>query len=40
VQLRSMLYVDADARMEVYTDNEGNKKSNLSLIARRSMRWC
>jgi single-stranded DNA-binding protein len=30
----SMLYVDADARMETYLDNEGNKKSNLSLVAR------
>ncbi|KAK1915205.1 hypothetical protein P3342_003012 [Pyrenophora teres f. teres] len=30
----SLLYVDADARMETYTDNEGNKKSNLSLVAR------
>ncbi|KAF2446582.1 hypothetical protein P171DRAFT_430708 [Karstenula rhodostoma CBS 690.94] len=30
----SLLYVDADARMESYTDNEGNKRSNLSLIAR------
>jgi hypothetical protein len=28
-----MLYVDADARMEVYEDKEGNKKSNLSLVA-------
>lgn len=31
---RSLLYVDADARMETYTDAEGNKRSNLSLIAR------
>ncbi|KAH7348037.1 hypothetical protein BKA66DRAFT_447499 [Pyrenochaeta sp. MPI-SDFR-AT-0127] len=30
----SLLYVDADARMETYTDAEGNKRSNLSLIAR------
>ncbi|KAJ4353729.1 ssDNA-binding protein, mitochondrial [Didymosphaeria variabile] len=30
----SLLYVDADARMESYTDGEGNKRSNLSLIAR------
>lgn len=30
---RSLLYVDADARMETYTDGEGNKRSNLSLIA-------
>ncbi|KAI4663651.1 uncharacterized protein J4E78_004067 [Alternaria triticimaculans] len=30
----SMLYVDADARMETYLDSEGNKKSNLSLVAR------
>ncbi|KAF2258687.1 glucose-inhibited division protein A subfamily [Lojkania enalia] len=30
----TLLYVDADARMESYTDNEGNKKSNLTLIAR------
>ncbi|KAF2676714.1 ssDNA binding protein-like protein [Lentithecium fluviatile CBS 122367] len=30
----SLLYIDADARMETYTDNEGNKRSNLSLIAR------
>jgi single-stranded DNA-binding protein len=29
----SLLYVDADARMETYTDAEGNKKSNLSLVA-------
>ena len=31
----SLLYVDADARMESYTDSEGNKRSNLSLIARK-----
>ena len=31
---RSLLYVDADARMETYLDSEGNKKSNLSLVAR------
>lgn len=31
---RSLLYVDADARMEVFTDAEGNKRSNLSLVAR------
>lgn len=31
---RSLLYVDADARMETFTDNEGNKRSNLSLVAR------
>ncbi|KAF2254093.1 hypothetical protein BU26DRAFT_516333 [Trematosphaeria pertusa] len=30
----SLLYVDADARMETYTDDQGNKRSNLSLIAR------
>jgi hypothetical protein len=30
----SLLYVDADARMETYLDSEGNKKSNLSLVAR------
>ncbi|KAJ4303163.1 ssDNA-binding protein, mitochondrial [Kalmusia sp. IMI 367209] len=30
----SLLYVDADARMESYTDAEGSKRSNLSLIAR------
>lgn len=29
----SLLYVDADARMDTYTDGEGNKRSNLSLIA-------
>jgi single-stranded DNA-binding protein len=29
----SLLYVDADARMETYTDGEGNKRSNLSLVA-------
>ncbi|KAF2786656.1 nucleic acid-binding protein [Melanomma pulvis-pyrius CBS 109.77] len=34
VQKGSLLYVDADARMDVYTDNEGNKKSSLNLIAR------
>ncbi|KAF1964440.1 ssDNA binding protein-like protein [Bimuria novae-zelandiae CBS 107.79] len=32
----SLLYVDADARMETYTDAEGNKKSNLSLIATKT----
>lgn len=32
----SLVYVDADARMESYTDAEGNKKSNLSLIASKS----
>ena len=31
---RSLRYVDADARMEVFTDAEGNKRSNLSLVAR------
>lgn len=31
----SLLFVDADARMDSYTDSEGNKKSNLSLIARK-----
>ncbi|KAH6622300.1 ssDNA binding protein-like protein [Boeremia exigua] len=30
----SLLYIDADARMEVFTDAEGNKRSNLSLVAR------
>ncbi|KAF2992925.1 hypothetical protein E8E13_000742 [Curvularia kusanoi] len=30
----SLLYVDADARMETFTDAEGNKRSNLSLVAR------
>ena len=30
----SLLYVYADARMETYLDAEGNKKSNLSLVAR------
>ncbi|CAO2649498.1 Nn.00g068830.m01.CDS01 [Neocucurbitaria sp. VM-36] len=30
----SLLYVDADARMETYVDAEGNKRSNLSLVAR------
>ncbi|KAF1850980.1 ssDNA binding protein-like protein [Cucurbitaria berberidis CBS 394.84] len=30
----SLLYVDADARMETYLDAEGNKRSNLSLVAR------
>jgi hypothetical protein len=32
---RTLLYVDADARMESYTDKEtGQNRSNLSLIAR------
>ncbi|KAF2012658.1 hypothetical protein BU24DRAFT_425292 [Aaosphaeria arxii CBS 175.79] len=30
----SLLHVDADARIDVYDDAEGNKKSNLSLVAR------
>ncbi|KAF9694846.1 hypothetical protein EKO04_007004 [Ascochyta lentis] len=30
----SLLYVDADARMEVFTDSEGNKRSMLNLVAR------
>ncbi|KAF2654752.1 nucleic acid-binding protein [Lophiostoma macrostomum CBS 122681] len=34
VQKGSLLHVDADARMDTYTDNEGNKRSNLSLVAR------
>lgn len=34
IAARSLLYVDADARMEVFTDAEGNKRSNLSLVAR------
>jgi hypothetical protein len=29
----SLLYVEADARMDSFTDAEGNKRSNLSLIA-------
>ncbi|CAI6333352.1 unnamed protein product [Periconia digitata] len=29
----ALLHVDADARMDSYTDGEGNKRSNLSLIA-------
>lgn len=33
--IRSLLHVDADARMETYTDAEGNKRSNLSLIASK-----
>ena len=32
----SLLCVEADARMETYLDSEGNKKSNLSLVARMS----
>jgi single-stranded DNA-binding protein len=35
---RSLLYVDADARMETYTDKEGNPKTNLSLIASMYIR--
>jgi single-stranded DNA-binding protein len=31
----SLLYIDADARMDTYTDGEGNKRSNLSLIASK-----
>ncbi|KAF1915479.1 hypothetical protein BDU57DRAFT_518479 [Ampelomyces quisqualis] len=30
----SLLYVEADARMEQFEDKEGNQRSNLSLIAR------
>jgi hypothetical protein len=30
---RSLLYVEADARMESFTDKEGNSRSSLSLIA-------
>ncbi|KAF2823772.1 ssDNA binding protein-like protein [Ophiobolus disseminans] len=30
----SLLYVEADARMETYEDKEGRPQSNLSLIAR------
>lgn len=30
----SLVYIDADARMETYEDSEGNKRSNLSLVAR------
>ncbi|KAF2004401.1 ssDNA binding protein-like protein [Amniculicola lignicola CBS 123094] len=30
----SLVYVDADARMDAYTDAEGNKRSSLSLIAK------
>jgi hypothetical protein len=32
------MYVDADARMESFTDKDGNPRSNLSLIA--SMYTC
>lgn len=35
----SLLYVDADARMETYTDAEGNKRSNLSLVASKYCPW-
>jgi hypothetical protein len=35
---RSLMYVDADARMESFTDKDGNPRSNLSLIA--SMYTC
>lgn len=31
----SLLYVDADARMETFTDAEGNKRNNLSLVASK-----
>ncbi|KAH7122598.1 ssDNA binding protein-like protein [Dendryphion nanum] len=30
----SLIHIDADARMETYEDGEGNKRSNLSLVAR------
>jgi single-stranded DNA-binding protein len=30
---RSMLYVEADARMDTYDDKEGKTQSSLSLIA-------
>jgi single-stranded DNA-binding protein len=33
VDCRSLLYVEADARMESFADKEGNTRSNLSLIA-------
>jgi len=33
--LRSLMYVEADARMETYEDKEGNRQSNLSLIASK-----
>ena len=36
MRYRSLLYIDADARMDTYTDNDGNKRSNLSLIASKS----
>lgn len=29
-----MLFVDAEARMDSYTDADGAKRSNLSLVAR------
>ena len=35
----SLVYIDADARMDSYTDAEGNKKSNLSLIASKYLLW-
>ncbi|OCK75820.1 hypothetical protein K432DRAFT_361424 [Lepidopterella palustris CBS 459.81] len=31
----SLLLVDADARMDSYTDAEGNKRTSLNLIQRR-----
>lgn len=30
---RSLLYVEADARMDTFTDAQGATRSNLSLIA-------
>ncbi|KAF2747732.1 ssDNA binding protein-like protein [Sporormia fimetaria CBS 119925] len=30
----SLVHIDADARMETFTDNEGIKRQNLSLITR------
>lgn len=36
-QNRSLLFVEAEARMESFTDKEGNPRSNLSLIASTYM---
>lgn len=30
----SLVYIDADARMDTFNDAEGNKRTSLSLIAR------
>lgn len=34
-QFRTLLYVDADARLDSFQDSEGKQRSNLNLVASK-----